>query len=189
MCSSVAARRLYLLFVSVPPDPFGEDGKPRPLSDGASRGWDGGSQPAAKSHPSLRWRESFPSIKASPGRGTEGTGPRTCKGTPLALPGATLGDQNLFQGGWGRLGPLLGTWAALARDAMAPAPVPQGEGAWLVAPKGTFRAASSTSSFVQDGLNRAAHGCANQAELGMGPGQKSADLNLNHNPNFPEGSV
>lgn len=45
------------------------------------------------------------------------------------------------------------------------------------------------SSFVQDGLNRAAHGCANQAELGMGPGQKSADLNLNHNPNFPEGSV
>lgn len=58
-----------------------------------------------------------------------------------------------------------------------------------MAPRGTCGAASSTSSFVQDGLNKAAHGRANQAELGMGPGQKSMDLNLNHNSNVPKGNV
>lgn len=72
---------------------------------------------------------------------------------------------------------------------MAPASAPQGEQAQLVAPRGTCEAASSTSSFVPAGLNKVAHGHANQAELGMGSGQKSKDLNLNHNPNCPKGNV
>lgn len=51
------------------------------------------------------------------------------------------------------------------------------------------RAASSMSSFVQDELNKVAHRRVNQAELGIGPGQKNMVLNLNHNPNFPKGNV
>jgi len=128
-------------------------------------------------------------IRASPGRRREGPGLRTGEGPCLAFPGGTLGERNLSKGGWGRLGPLPGMQATPARDAMAPAPASQGEEAWLGAPNGSCGAASSTSNFVQNGLNKAVHGRANQAELGMGLGQRSTDLNLNHNPNFPKGHV
>lgn len=49
-----------------------------------------------------------------------------------------------------------------------------------------FRAVSSMSSIVQDELNKVAHWRVNQADLGMGAGQKSM---VNHKPNFPKGNV